>query len=177
MDSPNQDGFTFFRMLAGEIDAAHEMIALPYQPDLVQRLKKIHGLEKKELARHSPGRAARLGGKGSNRIAAQRLVVRCLHMFRGPRFQDRIFCVHDRGPQIPTSKTTAILTLDGIGIFGIGLHRPATRTREVELKIPEVRVPADISGTKLGNSILNRSGRGKGRSKGDRKKAGDNAAC
>src|SRR5258708_37953703 len=61
------DGFAepgrlhIFRMLVGEIDAAHEMIALPYHPDFVRRLEEIHGLEEKELARHAPRPAARLG--------------------------------------------------------------------------------------------------------------------
>src|SRR5215475_10227503 len=51
------DGFAepgwldMFRMLVGEIDAAREMIALPYHPDLVRSLEEIHRLEKKELAR------------------------------------------------------------------------------------------------------------------------------
>jgi hypothetical protein len=65
-----------------------------------------------------------------------------------------------------------------IGILRIGLNRPVSRTlRRVELKIPEVRVPAEVSGTKLGNGIPNRPGNGKRGNKGDRKKAGDNTAC
>ena len=58
------DGFTepgwlhIFRMRVGEIDAAHEVIALPYHPDFVRRLEEIHGLEKMKLARHAPGPAA-----------------------------------------------------------------------------------------------------------------------
>ena len=130
------------------------------------------------MARHAPRPAARLGGKGNRHLAAQHLFIRCLHVLRGPRFQDRILRVHDRGPEVPTCKTTAILTLAVIGIVGIGLHRPVSRTRRrVELKIPEVRVPAEISGTKLGNGILYGRGHGKRRNKGDRKKAGDNTAC
>src|SRR5260370_40752362 len=60
----------------------------------------------------------------------------------------------------------------------IGLDRPVSRTlRRVELKIPEVHIPAEISGTKLGSRILYGRGHGKRRNKGDRKKAGDNTAC
>src|SRR5215831_14661163 len=146
------DGFAepgrlhIFRMLVGEIDAAHEMIALPYYPDFARRLEEIHGLEKKELTRHAPRPAARLGGKGNRHLAAQHLFVRCLHLLRGPRFQDRILRVHDRGPKLPTRKKAAILNLAVIGIIRIGLNRPVTRTlRRVELKIPEVRVPAETS--------------------------------
>src|ERR1700730_16062177 len=105
-----------FRMLVGEIDAAREMIALPYHPDLVRRLKEIHRFEKKELARHAPRPAARLGGKGNRHLAAQHLFVRSLHLLRGPRFQDGILRVYDRGSEIPISRTTAILTLAGISI-------------------------------------------------------------
>src|ERR1700688_1259486 len=113
------DGFAepgwlnMFRMLVGEIDAAREMIARPYHPDLLRSLEEIHGFEKKELARHAPRPAARLGGKGNRHLATQHLVVRCLHLLRGPRFQDRILRIHDRGPEVATSKTTAILTLAG----------------------------------------------------------------
>src|SRR5580692_4430187 len=108
-------------MLVGEIDAAREMIALPYHPDFARRLEEIHGLEKKELARHAPRPAARLGEKGKRRLAAQHLFVRGLHLLRGPRLQDRILRVHNRGPELPTRKKTAILNLAVIGIFGIGL--------------------------------------------------------
>src|SRR5215467_11209186 len=134
-------------MLVGEIDAAHEMIALPYHPDFVRRLEEIHGLEKKELARHAPRPAAGLGGKGHRHLTAQHLFIGCLHMLRGPRFQDRIPRVHDRGPELPTPKQTTSLNLAVIGIVWIGLNRPVSRTlRRIELKIPEVRVPAEISG-------------------------------
>src|SRR5258707_15773429 len=109
------------------------------------------GWRKRSWPGTPPRPAARLRGKGNRHLTAQHLFVRCLHVLRGPRFQDRILRVHDRGPEVLTSKTTAILTLAGIGIFGIGLHRPVTRTRRRgELKIPEIRVPAEISGTKLG---------------------------
>src|SRR6516165_8287084 len=155
------DGFAepgwlhMFRMLVGEIDAAREMIALPYHPDLLRSLEEIHRLEKKELARHAPRPAARLGGEGNRHLAAQHLFVRCLHMLRGPRFQDWILRVHDRGPELTTRKKTAILNLTVIGIVRIGLNRPVSRTlRRVELKIPEVHVPAEFSRTKLGNGIL-----------------------
>src|SRR5258708_6449537 len=53
------DGFAepgrlhIFRMLVGEIDAAREMIALPYHQYFVRRLEEIHRLEKKELAGHA----------------------------------------------------------------------------------------------------------------------------
>src|SRR5947207_2041409 len=109
-------------MPVGEIDAAREMIALPYHPDYLRRLEEIHGLEKKELARHAPRPAARLGGKGNHHLAAQHLFIRRLHMLRSPRFQDRILRVHDRGPKLSIYKTTAILTLADIGICGICLH-------------------------------------------------------
>src|SRR5262249_9681210 len=155
-----------------------EMIALPYHPYFVRRLEEIHRLEKKELARHAPGPAARLGDKGKGPLAAKHLFVRCLNQLRGPRFQDRVLRVHDRGPELTTRKQTAILDLAVIGIVRIGLNRPVSRTlRRVELKIPEVRVPAEISGTKLGNGILYGRGHGKRRNKGDCKKAGDNTAC
>ena len=72
----------------------------------------------------------------------------------------------------------AILNLAVIGIFGIGLHRPMTRARRrVELKIPEVRVPAEIPGAKLRNRILRARGHGERRNKSDRKKAGHDTAC
>ena len=180
------DGFAepgwphIFRMLVGEIDAAREMIALPDHPHFLRRLEEIHRLEKKELARHAPWPAARLRGEGNRHPAAQHLVVRCLHVLRGPRFQDRIIRVHDRRPGagIDQRNTTAILTFAGIGIVGIGRHWPVSRTRRgVELKIPEVRVPTEISRTKLRNTILRARGHGKRRNKGDRKKAGDNTAC
>src|SRR5215831_5869636 len=111
------DGFAepgrlhIFRMLVGEIDAAREMIALPYHPYFVRRLEEIHRLEKKELAGHAPGPAARLGDKGKRPLAAQHLIVRGLHLLRGPRFQDRILRVHDRGPEFATGKKAAVLNL------------------------------------------------------------------
>src|SRR5271168_3469002 len=74
--------FHMFRMLVGEIDAAREMIALPYHPDLLRSLEEIHGLEKKELARHAPRPAARLGGEGNRHHTAQHLFIRCLHPLR-----------------------------------------------------------------------------------------------
>src|SRR5215475_9948721 len=135
------DGFAepgwlhIFRMLVGEIDAAGEMIALPYHPDLLRSVEEIQRLEKKELARHAPRPAARLGGEGNRHLTAQHLFIRCLHVLRGPRFQDRILRVHDRGPEITISKTTAILTLAGIRIVRIGLHWPVRTRRRVELKI------------------------------------------
>src|SRR5260370_32835281 len=153
------------------------MIAPTYQPGFGRRAEEIHGLEKKELARHAARPTARLGDKGKRPLAAQYLFVRCLHLLRGPRFQDRILRVHDRGPELPTRKKTAILNLAVIGIVRIGLYRPVSRTlRRVELKIPEVHIPAEISGTKLGNRILYGRCHGKSRDKGDRKKAGDNTA-
>src|SRR6266699_1058596 len=115
------DGFAepgwlhMFRMFVGEIDAACEMIALPYHPDLLRSLEEIHGLEKKELARHAPRPAARLGGEGNRHLTAQHLFIRCLHLLRRPRFQDRIVCVLARVPDVSTSvwNTTAILTFTG----------------------------------------------------------------
>src|SRR6516165_8053087 len=180
------DGFAepgwlhMFRMLVGEIHAAREMIALPYHPDLLRSLEEIHRLEKKELARHAPWPAARLRGEGNRHLAAQHLFIRCLHVFRRPRFQDRIICVHDRGPGagIDYCNTTAVLTFAGIGIVRIGLHWPVSRTRRgIQLKVPEVRVPPEISGPKLGNGIFCGRGRRKRRNKGDRKKADDNTVC
>src|SRR5215468_3286360 len=180
------DGFAepgwlhMFRMLVDEIDAAREMIALPYHPDLLRSLEEIHRLQKKELARHAPRPAARLGGEGTRHLTAQHLFIRCLHLLRRPRFQDRIVCVHDRGSGtgIDYCNTTAILTFAGIRIVRIGLHWPVSRTwRGVELKVPEVRVPPEISGPKLGNGIICGRSRGKRRNKGDCKKAGDNTAC
>src|SRR5215467_14028357 len=178
------DGFAepgrlhIFCVLVGEIDATHEMIAFPYHPYFVRRLEEIHGLEKKELARYAPRPAPRLGDKGKRPLAAQHLFVRCLHLLRGPRFQDRILRVHDRGPELTTRTKTAILNLTVIGIIRIGLNRPVSRTlRRVELKIPEVYVPAEISGTKLGNGILYGRAHGKRRNKGDCKKASATTAC
>src|SRR5215468_8065340 len=148
-------------MLVGEIDAAHEVIALPYHPDFTRRLDEIHGLEKKELAGHAPGPAARLGDKGKRPLAAYHLIVRGLHLLRSPRFQDRILRVHDRGPEFATGKA-AILNLAIIRIVGIGLDWSVSRTRRsVKLKIPEVHVPAKIPGTQLGNRILPGGGQGK----------------
>src|SRR6516225_2252361 len=165
-------------MVVGEIDAAHEVIALPYHPDFTRRLDEIHGLEKKELAGHAPGPAARLGDKGKRPLAAQHLIVRGLHLLRGPRFQDRILRVHDRGPEFATGKKAAILNLAIIWIVGIGLDRSVSRTRRrVKLKIPEVHVPAKIPGTKLGNRILPGRGRGKRWIKDEREKTGENTAC
>src|SRR6516162_9591463 len=131
------DGFAepgwlhMFRMLVGEIDATREMIALPYHPDLLRSLDEIHRLEKKELARHAPRPAARLGGEGNRHLAAQHLFVRCLHMLCGPRFQDWILRVDDRRPRagIDYCNTTAILTFAGIRIVRIGLHGPVNGTR------------------------------------------------
>src|SRR5258706_12532768 len=113
------DGFAepgrlhILRMVVGEIDAAHEMIALPYHPDLVRRLDEIHGLEKKELGRHTPRPAARLGGKGNHQLATQHLFVRCQHMLRGPRFQYRILIINARGPVNYTSTSTTKLIFEG----------------------------------------------------------------
>jgi hypothetical protein len=77
--------------------------------------------------------------------------------------------------ELTTRTKTTILNLTVIGIVRIGLHRPVSRTfRRVELKIPEVHVPAEISGTKLGNGIRGPGGR---RKKGGCKKAGDNTPC
>jgi hypothetical protein len=98
-------------------------------------------------------------------------------MLRGPRFQDRVRGVHDRGPEVFVDKTTAILTLAEVGTFGIGLYRSVSRTRRrVELKIPEIRAPAGISRTKPGNTTLCARGYGKMRNNNDCKKAGDNTA-
>src|SRR4051812_3352056 len=80
------DGFAkpgrlrIFRMFVGEINAAHELIALPYHQDLLRRLDEIHGLEEKELARNAPWPAARLRGKGNRHLAAEHLVIRLLHV-------------------------------------------------------------------------------------------------
>src|SRR6516225_9784927 len=165
-------------MVVGEIDAAHEVIALPYHPDFTRRLDEIHGLEKKELAGHAPGPAARLGDKGKRPLAAQHLIVRGLHLLRGPRFQDRILRVHDWGPEFATGKKAAILNLSIIGIVRIGLDRSVSRTRRrVKLKIPEVRVPAKTPGTKLGNRILPGCGHGKRWIKDECEKTGENTAC
>ena len=177
------DGFAepgrlhIFGMFVGEINAAHEMIALPYHPNLLRRLDEIHGLEKKELARNAPRPAARLRGKGNRHLAAEHLFIRLLHVLCGPGFQDRILRIHDRGPEVATCITTAVLTLAGIRIARIGLHWPVSRARRrVELKIPEVRVPADISATKLRNGIRSECGHAKRRNKGDHKKASDDTA-
>src|SRR5262249_32299976 len=65
------DGFAepgrlhMFRMLLGETDAAHPLVALPYHQDFVRPLEEIHGLEKKELARHPPGQQRDWATKGS----------------------------------------------------------------------------------------------------------------
>jgi hypothetical protein len=53
------------------------MIALPYHPYFVRRLEEIHRLEKKELARHAPRPAARLGDKGKRPLG----IVRIGHTF------------------------------------------------------------------------------------------------
>src|SRR6516165_1983043 len=180
------DGFAepgwlhMFRMLVDETDAAREMIALPYHPDLLRSLEEIHRLEKKELARHAPRPAARLGGERNRHLAAQHLFIRCLHLLRRPRFQDWILRVHDRRPGagIDYCNTTAILTFAGIGIVRIGLHWPVSRTRRgVELKVPEVRVPTEISGPKLGNGIFCGRGHGKRWIKDECEKTGENTAC
>src|SRR5207237_1662213 len=166
-----------FGMFVGEINAAHEMIALPYHPNLLRRLGEIHGLEKKELARNAPRPAARCRGKGNRHLAAEHLFIRLLHVLCGPGFQDRILSIHDRGPEVATCITTAVLTLAGIRIARIGLHWPVSRARRgVELKIPEVRVPADISAAKLRNEIRSESGHAKRRNKGDHKKTSDDNA-
>src|SRR6195256_707906 len=53
------DGFAepgrlhIFRMFVGDINAAHEIIALPYHPNLLRRLDEIRGLEEKALARNA----------------------------------------------------------------------------------------------------------------------------
>src|SRR5262245_47867968 len=162
-------------MLVGEINAAHEIIALPYHPNLLRRLDEIHGLEKKELPRNAPRPAARLRGKGNRHLAAEHLFIRLLHVLCGPGFQDRILRIHDRGPVV-TSRTTAVLTLAYIRIVRIGLDWPVRRARRrVELKVPEVCVPADISATKLRSGIRSGCGPAKRRTKGD-KKAGDDTA-
>jgi hypothetical protein len=55
-----------------------------------------------------------------------------------------------------------ILNLTVIVIVRIDLHRLVSQTlRRVELKISEVRIPAEISDPKLGNGILYRHGHGK----------------
>ena len=135
------------------------------------------GWRKRSWPGTPPRPAARLGGKGNSHLAAQHFFVRCLHLLRGPRFQDRILRVHNRRPEVGTARTTAVLTLAGIGIFGIGFHGPVPRTgRRVELKIPEVRVPAEIPRTELGNGILDGCGHGKIGNKRDGKKTGDGTA-
>src|SRR5436190_9399389 len=177
------DGFAepgrlhIFRMLVGEINATHEMIALPYYPNLLRRLDEIHGLEKKELARNAPRPAARLRGKGNRHLAAEHLFIRLLHVLCGPGFQNRILRIRDRVLEVATCITTAVLTLAGIRIARIGLHWPVSGPRRrVELKIPEIRVPADISWTKLRDGIRSLCGREKRRNKGDHKKASADTA-
>src|SRR5215475_4631984 len=84
-------------MLAGEVDAAHHVVALPDHPYLFRPLDEIHWLDRIEQL---PGNAARiappLGGERQAALAAEHLLVRGLHLRGGPRLEDRIVDIADR---------------------------------------------------------------------------------
>jgi len=148
------------------------MIALPYHPDFLRRLEKYTGWRKRSWPGTPPGqqRDWEIKGSGLLPLSTSSFVACICSAAQGFKIGSFVFTIGGRSS--PPAKKTAILNLAVIGIVRIGLDRPVSRTlRRVELKIPEVHIPAEISGTKLGSRILYGRGHGKRRNKGDRKKS------
>src|SRR5207302_5034674 len=65
------------RMLVGEEDAAHHVVALPDHPYLFRRLDEVERLRRVEqLARDAARITPRLGGEGNRPLAGERLFIR-----------------------------------------------------------------------------------------------------
>src|SRR5258708_6705213 len=75
-----------FRMLVGEVDATHQVVALPDHPHFLRRLDEIDGLERpQKLARNASRIASRLRRKGNVAHALQYLVISRLNLLCPPR--------------------------------------------------------------------------------------------
>src|SRR6266436_4391597 len=103
------------RMLVGQVDAAHHVIALPDHPHLFRRLDEVHRLDWIEQL---PGNAARitspLGRERQAALAAEHLLVRGLHLRGGPGLEDRIIDVADRRRHLPGTVEVAVKRVGGM---------------------------------------------------------------
>src|SRR5215471_2911840 len=140
-------------MLVGQIDAAHPMIALPDHVNDLRRLDDVEGFERpQELARHAARKTARLCSEGHLPLALQYLVVRLLNLGRSPRLEDWIFGVRDAVVGLSSGSSSLRIADEGIGrIFS---HRTVAGSRWRVLPVFDVRLPAEILGRKLRNSVL-----------------------
>ena len=103
-------------MLVGEEDAAHQVVALPYHPDLLRGLDEIERLERKQqLARHAARIAARLGGEGMSRLAPEHLLVRGQHLRRRPRLENRVLGVADALGRLRAGALRLDIAVKGMG--------------------------------------------------------------
>ena len=78
-------GLHHLRMLVGEVDAAHHVVALPDHPHLFRRLDEIEGLGGiEQLSGDAAGIAPGLGGEGNRPLATEHLFIRREHLRGGP---------------------------------------------------------------------------------------------
>src|SRR5271169_6900956 len=77
-------------MLVGEVDATHQVVALPDHPHLLGVLDEIHRLEGPQKMTGNASRIApRLRRKGNVAHALQYLVIGRLNLCRRPRLEHR----------------------------------------------------------------------------------------
>ena len=140
---PKPGRFRIWAVLAVKIDAAHPLVPLPDDPDLLRGLDEIDGLgHEQQLTWDAPRPAAGLGGEGS--VAAAHQIVMHPHLRGRPRLQ--------------------------IGVPGIGhaldpLLDPRSRIAchgcDLALDGPEIKagveLPAEVGGHKLRNGAFLRS--------------------
>src|SRR5256885_16766662 len=104
-------------MLVGEIDAAHHLVALPDHPHLLRRLDEIEWLRRiKQLPWDAAGVAPRLGGERHLSLAAERLVIRRLHLRGGPGLEHRVLVVAEPDGHLPRAVEIAVIWLVGDGL-------------------------------------------------------------
>src|SRR5450631_4924076 len=83
-------------MLVGEVDATHQVVALPDHPHLLGVLDEIDGLEgPQELAGYASRIASPLRRKGNVAHALQYLVIGRLNLRCRPRLEHRVFRIGD----------------------------------------------------------------------------------
>src|ERR1700722_18821165 len=83
---PEPGRFRIDRMRHVQIDAAHLLLALPNDPNLLQSLDEVDGLSReKQLAWRTAGPAAGLGGESAG--AVQHILIVPAHQLLGPRLK------------------------------------------------------------------------------------------
>jgi hypothetical protein len=141
-----------FRMLVGEVDAAHHVVALPDHPHLFGGLDEVERLEwPQKLAGNASRIASRLRRKGNVAHALQYLVVGRLNLRCRPRLEHRVFRIGDTLGRTRTGPIPLGVIPERIG--RVILDRTVLYSGRWILPILKVRLPAEIGRGELRDGV------------------------